>query len=134
MTLAQDVSETFADAHAVHAASLERLDSGDIRDAAEKAWCAIVRATDALVLARTGVAPERSPHTTRGLHALVREDGRVGRLLDRYNVAQSALHGNCFYHGVCEPVDRMEQLIRGVAGYIQDTQELAGFQPAGPSA
>lgn len=129
MTLAQDVSGILADAHAIHAASLERLEAGDIRDAAEKAWCAIVRATDALVLARTGTAPERSPHTTRGLKSLAQEDGRVRELLDRYYVAQSDLHGNCFYHGLCDPVDKTEQLIRGAAGYIQDAEALVNAHP-----
>ena len=58
MTTALDtttrVAELLADAREVHSQALERLAAGDIRDAAEKAWCATQRATDALVLARTG--------------------------------------------------------------------------------
>ena len=39
--VAQDrVDELFADARDVHAQAVERLEQGDIRDAAEKAWCA----------------------------------------------------------------------------------------------
>lgn len=125
MTLAQDVSTVLADAHALHAASLERLDAGDIRDAAEKAWCAMVRATNALILARTGVEPERSPHTTQGLKSLALEDERVRGLLRRYYVAQSDLHGNCFYHGFCEPVNETEELIRDAGGYVADAEALA---------
>ena len=46
---AQDrVAELFAAARAVHAQAVERFEQGDIRDAAEKAWCATKRATDAL--------------------------------------------------------------------------------------
>ena len=44
----------FADARSVHADALRLLESGDIRDAAEKAWCATKRATDALILAPHG--------------------------------------------------------------------------------
>ena len=43
------VSELFADARAVHTQAIVRLAGGDIRDAAEKAWCATKRATDALI-------------------------------------------------------------------------------------
>ena len=129
MTLAQDVSDVLADAHAIQAASIERLDAGDIRDAAEKAWCAMVRATDALILARTGVEPERSPQTTRGLKSLAVEDARVQTLLRRYYVAQSDLHGNCFYHGMCDPVNETEQLIRDAAGYVEDAEALAEARP-----
>ena len=64
----------FADAREMHVAALERLEQGDIRDAAEKAWCAAKRATDALILDRTGVLPPRSPDTTRGLRTLAAAD------------------------------------------------------------
>ena len=48
------VKEVFDDAMVQHQAALERLEAGYIRDAAEKAWCATKRATDALILSRTG--------------------------------------------------------------------------------
>ena len=57
MTLPVAARNIFTDAQAVHAQALERLEAGDIRDAAEKAWCATKRATDALILARTGEEP-----------------------------------------------------------------------------
>ena len=47
--------------------AIERLEAGDIRDAAEKAWCAAKRATDALVLARTREEPPSTHDTTEGL-------------------------------------------------------------------
>ena len=53
MVATDRVSDIFADARAVHADALRLLESGDIRDAAEKAWCATKRATDGLILART---------------------------------------------------------------------------------
>ena len=61
MTPVQDYAAIFADARAVHAQALERLEQDDIRDAAEKAWCATKRATDALILARTGENPQPPP-------------------------------------------------------------------------
>ena len=48
------VPAIFADARSLHVEALQLLEAGDIRDAAEKAWCATKRATDALILARTG--------------------------------------------------------------------------------
>ena len=56
------VDELFADARNVHAQAIERLQNGDIRDAAEKAWCSTKRATDALILARTGEEPPTTDH------------------------------------------------------------------------
>ena len=60
----------------MQAAALERLDASDIRDAAEKSWCATKRGTGALALARTGELAESSFSwsivnsfaTTVGLH------------------------------------------------------------------
>ena len=129
MTLAQDVTDILADAHAIQAASIERLDAGDIRDAAEKAWCAIVRATDALILARTGTAPERSPMTTRGLRTLAQQDERIRGLTGRYYASQTALHGECFYLGLCEPVEDTVRLIREAKQYVADAEALAEASP-----
>ena len=62
-----DVPGVFADAEEMYAAALERLAAGDVRDAADKAWCAALQATNALILARTGELPPGLPDTTRAL-------------------------------------------------------------------
>ena len=46
--------KTIFDAQALQSSAVDQLDQGDIRDAAEKAWGATKRATDVLVLVRTG--------------------------------------------------------------------------------
>ena len=51
------VNFLFADARSVCDDALEMLDQGKVRNAAEKAWGATKRATDALVLAREGEEP-----------------------------------------------------------------------------
>jgi len=45
--------EIFLDAESLLVDSLEQLDAGKLRNAAEKAWGATLRATAALILART---------------------------------------------------------------------------------
>lgn len=118
------VAALLADAREVHSQALERLAAGDIRDAAEKAWCATKRATDALVLARTGTEPERSSETSRGLSGLATADQAVRPLRRRYYSRQAELHGACFYDGICEPVDEVERRIRETAVYIDDAAAL----------
>ena len=121
------VPAIFTDARAVHADALRLLESGDIRDAAGKAWCATKRATDALILARTGIEPQISSETTRGLTSLSAEDPDVRPLRRRYFSRQSELHGACFYLGACEPMDEVERRIRQTADYISDAARLAGY-------
>ncbi len=121
------VSAIFADARAIHADALRLLEAGDIRDAAETAWCATKRATDALIIARTGEAPQFSSDTPRGLLRLAEADGAVNPLIGRYYSRQGHLHGECFYHGICEPVDEVERRIRQTADYITDAARLAGY-------
>ena len=55
-----DPNLIFAYARRMHSSALDRMTAGDIRDAAEKALCATLRATEALVLARTGQSPTTS--------------------------------------------------------------------------
>ena len=115
----------FADARLMHQAALDRLDSGDVRDAAEKAWCAALRATEALVLARSGRPSLRSPDVTRALQSIAAADPSVRTLRDRYFARQASLHGACFYTGWCEPIDDIRLLIHETRDFIHDAQALA---------
>ena len=80
MTITNDAARVFADARVMYAAAMGRLDAEDARDTAGKAWCATRRATDALILSRTGTEPEKSPDTTRGLDTLASQDPLGGPL------------------------------------------------------
>ncbi len=123
MTPVQDYAAIFADARNVHSQALERLEQGDIRDAAEKAWCSTKRATDALILARTGEEPPTTAMTTEGLLALARASNAYENLVGRYFTRISYLHGTCFYNGMCGP--DTERRIRETADYIRDAGRLA---------
>ena len=126
MVTTDRVTEIFADVRAVHADALRQFALGDFRDAAEKAWCATKRATDALILAHTGEEPHISSATTRGLALLARNSSAADSLLRRYFTRQSHLHGTCFYPGVFEPFAEAERRIRETADYINDAENLAG--------
>ncbi len=125
MVATDRVNEIFADAHGFYGSAIERLEAGDIRDAADKVWCAVKRASDALILARTGNEPEKSPVTTRELRRLGDRAPDVFPLVNRYAAARDFLHGDCFYLGLCEPIENTESLIRGAIDYILDAEMLS---------
>ena len=118
------VDELFVDARQVHAQAVERLEHGDIRDAAEKAWCAAKRATDGLILALTGEEPSTTAATTNYLDSLARRVPDTRRLQGRYYSRIHNLHGMCFYAGFCN--DQTERRIRETTAYIDDAQALTG--------
>ena len=124
MVATSRVQEIFADARGMHAEALERLAAGDIRDAAEKAWCATLRATDALVLSRTGHEPQHSSMSGRELDRLSTEDRQLKTLVGRYYSRQTTLHGHCFYLGM-PATPETERRIRETALYIEDAERLA---------
>ena len=130
MLATDPVSTIFDDARSLHAEALRLLEAGDIRDAAEKAWCATKRAIDALILERTGEEPQFSPDTSRGLVRLASADSAINPLVGRFYSRQGHLHGTCFYQGVCEPMDEVERRIRQTADYISDAMRLAGYSDA----
>ena len=101
------------------------MDAGDIRDAAEKAWGATKRATDALVLARLDFEPEKTPDTSGGLHRLAHSDPRVETLVGRYHTRADFLHGQCFYLGQHDLIEDVARRIRETADYIRDAEDLA---------
>ena len=122
-------ADAFVDARVMHAMALERLKASDIRDAAEKAWCATKRATDGLIIARTGDTPDKSPDTTRMLRQLSLEDPEVRQLRPLYSIARDELHGDCFYSGLCDPLEETLRLIRGTSDYIDEAERLATAGP-----
>ena len=123
-TTSADPTPIFADARQMHGAALESMAAGDIRGGAEKAWCAVKRATDALILARTGELPA---DTTRALLRLTMDDPRTRDPLRPYFTYRDILHGDCFYTGLCEPIDAIEGLIEEAESFIQDAEILARF-------
>ena len=115
----------FQDSRALLADALEELDRGKLRNAAEKAWGAAKRATDALILARTGNEPRTVGQTTRGLRLLSRQDNRTSPLVRRFESRAHFLHGTCFYDGMCEPPQDVEDEVRETEDYIRDAGSLA---------
>ena len=126
-TKANRIDALLQDARELQADALEMLAQGRIRNAAEKAWGATKRATDALILSRTGDEPELTGQTSDGLLHLDADDGEVRRLRlpARYFTRQGHLHGRCFYHSRCDPVEETERRIRETADYIDDAERLA---------
>ena len=97
----------------------------DIRDAAEKAWCAAKWAVDGLIFARTGEEPGTSSGTSKGLRTMVAADPAMRTLRQRYMDLQAILHGECFYYGFCDPIDETQRLIRETDAFIEDAESLA---------
>ena len=115
----------FDDARSLYSSALERLEAGDVRDAAEKAWAATLRSTIALILSRTGEEADRTPVVSRLLDELASEDSRVKALVGRYYSRQTRLHGDCFYSGITDGIDEIRRRIRETGLYIQDAEGLA---------
>ena len=123
-TIEANAARIFADARLMRDAALSQMAAGDIRDAAEKAWCATMRATEALVFARTGQEPGKSTDAGRRLRALSVRDASLLDLRDRYIVRQEILHGECFYHNYYE-LEEIDTLVNQTSDYILDAEQLA---------
>ena len=122
-SIREQINELFADARQMHSQAVERLEQGDIRDAAETAWCATKRATDALLLAHTGEQPGPTGSTSDGLDDLVDSDPSAASLQGRYYSRLSQLHGAGFYTGACN--QHTERRINETADYIAGAEILA---------
>ena len=118
--------QIFAGAESLYREAIEELDGGKVRDAAEKAWGATARATNALILARTGKEMEGAKETTRELHKLAGSDSEVDeKLIGRFHTRRDFLHGDCFYMGILEPIDDIVRRIRQTDEFIEDAKKLA---------
>ncbi len=114
-----------ADAWALYDDAMEMLEEGRIRNAAEKAWGATKRATDAMVLEITAQEPQSAGQARSALLVLSRRDPEFVSLRGRYNNRSADLHVACFYDGSCEPESLIIEEIRETADYIRDAERLA---------
>ena len=116
----------FADARELYQDALEMLEQGLLRNAAEKAWVATKRATDALILARTGEEPRTSGQTTLCIRRLRRLDPSFETFRLRYSSRQSLPQGGACYDGILEPEEDLIADIRETIDFIQDAERTAG--------
>jgi len=120
------VKEIFDDAYSLYKEAISELERGNIRESAEKAWGATLRATKALILARTGGELDGARGLTKAFEEIVRHDKEIEEKLEgRYFTRESLLHGHCFYDGLCEPQEHIERRIRETKLYIEDAKRLA---------
>ena len=115
----------FADARLLYDDAVEALELGKLRIAAEAAWGATRRATDALILARTGRAPQLTGQTSNGMRVLSHADPELAPLRELYGYRARVLHGDCFYSGDCGPPDAISDLIRETDEYIRHAERFA---------
>ena len=123
-TIEANTASIFKDARRMGVAALERMAAGDGRDAAEKAWCATLRATEALVLARTGQQPGKPIEAGRRLRAIAVEDQSIERLALLYTDRKAVIHDEGLCHEYYHPVV-IERLIRETSDYVRDAERLA---------
>ena len=115
----------FADSRELYDDALEMLAQERLRNAADKAWAATKRATDALILARTGDEPRTSGQTVRMLRQLRGEDPTLEQLRLRYGARQYFLHGRAFYDGILDPEEDVIRDVWETIDYIRDAELAA---------
>lgn len=120
-----DVEVLFRDAESLYEEALRDLEAKRLRKAAENAWAARLRATNALILSKMGKMPEYVPETRTMLEELAIKYPEIELLVGRFYTGETFLHGHCFYLGMCPP-DAVERRVRETWKYIEDAKKLAG--------
>ena len=135
------VAGMFAEAHGLYAEAVNYLDEADklwnrelLRKSAGKTWAAALLATNALILARTGVAmpPDDENATYNCLMHLVWDDRNQNQDLRPVKGRYATISGDIYETAVCEgnvePPYLLIHDIRETKGYIERAQRLAGVQ------
>lgn len=96
-----------------------------IRDSAEKAWNAVVQATNALILRLVGKLPSSNWERRRMLRELEARLPEIGKLMlrDRYGARERHLHEMVFYEGNIDVEDIRYELER-VRAYLNDVSGM----------
>ena len=127
-TVEANIAFMFEEAHRLADAAQECMAAGEVRDAAEKTWCATLRATEAMVLARTGLEPGTSDETGLRLQKLYSVDPAVWDFVNLYYSRMGLLLDECLSDGFCLP-GIIELLVGRTVDYLRDAERLAHSAP-----
>lgn len=120
-----EVKALIMDAERLYDEALKEVKVERIRNGAEKAWGAVVRATDALIVDREMPFPS-GPTAMRDrrdrLSTILMKEPNLMKMgiWERFHARESDLHGRCFYEGVCEPKEFIAMKISETKDYIED--------------
>ena len=125
----REVEEIISDAESLLMKAIEEVDV-NLRDAAEKAWGATIRATDALILARYGETPKSMRDRRERLGELILREAELEELglWERLHSRESSLHLSCFYDGECRPEEIIKRKIYETRNYIEDIKSILLLQ------
>jgi len=125
----------FEDARRFFEESIKEFEEGvrennpyKIRDSAEKAWNAVVQATNALILKLSGKLPSSHWERRRMLRELETRIPEIGKLMlrDRYGARERHLHEMVFYEGNIDVEDIRYELEK-VRAYLDDVSKALGL-------
>jgi len=125
----------FEDARRFFEESIKEFEEGvrendpyKIRDSAEKAWNAVVQATNALILKFSGKLPSSHWERRRVLRELEMRIPEIGKLMlrDRYGARERHLHEMVFYEGNIDVEDIRYELEK-VRAYLDDVSKALGL-------
>lgn len=105
--------------------AIDKNDKLRIRDAAEKAWNAIVQATNALILKLADKLPTSHYERRvllRELENKIKEIRDLG-LKDRYMARYRILHGETFYEGIID-IEELKSEFEKVKEYIDIVKNI----------
>ena len=125
----REVKELITDAEKLYEEALKEVKVDKIRNGAEKAWGAVVRATDALLVDRgmpfpTGPTAMRDRRDRLSKILLKEPELMKMGVWERFHARESDLHGRCFYEGVCEPKEFITLKIFETKDYLEDVKRL----------
>ena len=122
----------FEDARRFHEESLKEFDEGvrennpyKIRDSAEKAWNAVIQATNSLILKLAGKLPSSHWERRGMLRELEVKISEIRELMfrDRYGARERNLHEIVFYEGNID-IDDIRYELDKVKAYLDDVEKM----------
>ena len=125
------VNELFQTAHHHHAQALDLLEQGQLRAAAAQAWESALTATNALILSRTGQAPEDLRETDGQIRQFALDNPALRPIMTHYRFLQGfLLYHNGMYDGFSVLAGGIAVDIRDAGNYLREVAELAAAPPS----
>ncbi len=121
------IQDLFGGADTLYIKAVDELEKNHLKNACGRGWGAVLLATSALVLAKTGEEPLEMSAVLERFSELGQSDSEIQKtILEPYNRIE-AFYKRCFNQEICGSKSDAEGSIQEIKNYVEEAKRLSGY-------
>jgi uncharacterized protein (UPF0332 family) len=121
------IQDLFDGADTLYIKALDELDKNNLKNACGRGWGAVLLATSALLLAKTGEEPLEMSVVLERFSELGQSDTELQKTISYSYRGIEAFYKRCFHQEICGSRSDAEGNLQEIKEYVEDAKRLSGY-------